>query len=51
MWVLGNENNHPGGNAITDANARGWYSLVNECAQRRHVAEGANYHPVTTAIC
>jgi beta-galactosidase/beta-glucuronidase len=50
LWALGNENNSPSGQALTDANAVGWYSLVNECAQAAHVAEGAGYHPVTTAI-
>jgi hypothetical protein len=50
MWVLGNENNLPNGVGLTDANAKGWYSLVNECAKAAHDAEGSNYHPVTTAV-
>lgn len=50
LWVLGNENNRPNGAYISDANATAWYSLVNECAQSVREIEGANYHPVTTAI-
>jgi len=44
MWNFGNEVYYH------TASLSGWYSLIDEAAAAAHAAEGANYHPVTTAI-
>lgn len=43
IWLIGNEINYH------TISLRGWYSLLNECAQKVHELEGANHHPVTSA--
>ncbi|MFH1368547.1 MAG: glycoside hydrolase family 2 TIM barrel-domain containing protein [Elusimicrobiota bacterium] len=43
MWCFGNEID------VHTASAAGWFTLLDQASAAAHAAEGAGYHPVTTA--